>query len=96
MALIKKVNGIDVPMTAQEEADFLADQLATTLANNAENTTETNFKTALKNALSSINGKRYDAITASEVRLLVALLMHKQFGAINKTTLTYKNPNQIL
>ncbi len=88
------VNGERVQMTPQEEADFLADQQIATNNINTENTTEINFKTALKNLLTPIVGKKYDTITAAETRLLVALLMHSQFKAIDRTTGNYKPLNQ--
>ena len=94
MALFKLVNGVQVQMTAQEEADFIADQAAQTSAITSEQTTENTFKSQLRNALSSVSGKTYDTITAAEVRLLVAVLMHKEFKAIDRATKTYKNPNQ--
>jgi hypothetical protein len=94
MALIKNVDGIDVPMTAQEEADFLADQTNATNALNLENATEVNFKTAVKNLLSTLPGKRYDQITAAEVRILVGLMVHEFHKGIDRNTGVYKPGNE--
>lgn len=93
MALIKKVNGIEVPMTAQEEADFLADQTTATNARIAEETANTTALNSIKTVAQTAVGVQLQNLTAAQVRSLMAILLWKA-GGVDRATLKVKPLNQ--
>jgi hypothetical protein len=80
MSLTKIVNGVEVPLTPQEEQAVLAERAAAAISEANERTAANTLKNNIISIAAGAEGKVLTALTATEVRALMAILLYKAGG----------------